>query len=72
MAQRAADEFDERLQHVVALAKAVERIPQFWDGADTDRDRLLRALAVPDQRLNALVFATLDLEGRSAELRRYL
>ena len=62
MAERAADELDERLRHVVALARSVEELPAFWDGSDDDRDRLLRALATPDERLNALVFATLDLE----------
>src|SRR5215208_6716825 len=66
MAARAADEFDERLRHVVALARAVERLPAFWDGSDADRDRLLQALAMPDQRVNALVFATLDLEQHGA------
>jgi HAMP domain-containing protein len=44
MAQRASDELDERLRHVVALARSVERLPSFWDGADEERDRLLRAL----------------------------
>ena len=66
MAARAADELDERLRHVVALARAVERVPAFWDGSDTDRDRLLEALAMPDQRVNALVFATLDLQQHGA------
>ena len=66
MAERAADELDERLRHVVALARSVEGLPAFWDGSDEDRDRLLRALATPDQRLNALVFATLDLETHGA------
>ena len=62
MAERAADELDERLRHVIALARSVEGLPAFWDGSDEDRDRLLRALATPDQRLNALLFVTLDLE----------
>ena len=63
---RAADELDERIRHVVALARSVERLPAFWDGSDEDRDRLLEALATPDQRLNALLFATLDLEQHGA------
>jgi signal transduction histidine kinase/ActR/RegA family two-component response regulator len=66
MAERAADELDERLRHVVALARSVEGLPAFWDGSDEDRDRLLRALATPDQRLNALVFTTLDLAQHGA------
>ena len=66
MAQRAADELDERIRHVIALARAVEGLPAFWDGTDEDRDRLLRALATPDERLNAIVFATLDLEQHGA------
>ena len=40
--------------------------PAFWDGSDEDRDRLLEALATPDQRLNAMIFATLDLEQHGA------
>ena len=39
MAERAADELDERLRHVVALARSVEGLPTFWDGTDDDRDR---------------------------------
>jgi signal transduction histidine kinase/ActR/RegA family two-component response regulator/HAMP domain-containing protein len=66
VAQRVADELDERLRHVVALAQTVEALPEFWDGSDVDRDRLLRALARPDQQLNALIFATLDLEQHGA------
>ena len=66
MAQRSADELDERLRHVIALARVVESLPAFWDGTDSDRDHLLRALATPDQRLNALVFATFDLEQHGA------
>src|SRR3954462_3565400 len=66
MAARAADELDERLGHAVALARSVERLPAFWDGSDEDRDLLLQALATPDQRINALVFATLDLTQHGA------
>jgi signal transduction histidine kinase/CheY-like chemotaxis protein/HAMP domain-containing protein len=61
MAERAADEVDERLRHIVALARSLEGMPAFWDGTDADRDAVLRALATPDQRLNALLFASLDL-----------
>ena len=43
MAARAADELDERLRHVVALARSVEGLPAFWDGSDDDRDRLLQS-----------------------------
>jgi signal transduction histidine kinase/ActR/RegA family two-component response regulator len=66
IAQRAADELDERLRHVVTLARSAEGLPAFWDGSDEDRDQLLRALATPDQRLNALLFATPDLEQHGA------
>jgi signal transduction histidine kinase/ActR/RegA family two-component response regulator/HAMP domain-containing protein len=66
MAERAADELDERLRHVIVLARSVGGLPAFWDGSDEDRDRLLRALAAPDQRLNALIFADLSLEQRGA------
>jgi signal transduction histidine kinase/CheY-like chemotaxis protein/HAMP domain-containing protein len=66
MAARAADELDERLRHVVAMARSVERLPGFWDGSDADRDVLLQALATPDPRVNALVFATPDLAQHGA------
>jgi signal transduction histidine kinase/ActR/RegA family two-component response regulator/HAMP domain-containing protein len=66
IAARAADELDERLGHAVALARSVERLPAFWDGSDEDRDLLLQALATPDQHINALVFATLDLTQHGA------
>jgi signal transduction histidine kinase/ActR/RegA family two-component response regulator/HAMP domain-containing protein len=66
IAARAADELDERLRHVVALARSVEALPAFWDGSDSDRDRLLGALANPDQRVNAMIFATLDLQQHGA------
>jgi signal transduction histidine kinase/ActR/RegA family two-component response regulator/HAMP domain-containing protein len=61
MAERTADELDERLRQIVALAHSLEGMPAFWDGTDGDRDTVLRALATPDQRLNALLFASLDL-----------
>jgi len=65
-AHRGATELDERLRQAMALARSFERIPAFWDGTDADRDHLLRALAIPDQRVNALVYATLDLEQHGA------
>ncbi|MFN8635235.1 MAG: ATP-binding protein [Chloroflexota bacterium] len=66
MAQRSAEELGEQLHQVGALAQSVERLPAFWDGSDEDRDRLLRALATPDRRLNALLFVTPDLEQHGA------
>ncbi|MCC7369731.1 MAG: GAF domain-containing protein [Chloroflexi bacterium] len=66
LAERAANEMDERLRHVAALARTVEQLPLFWDGSDADRDMLLRALAVPNQSVNALVFASPDLEQHGA------
>ncbi|MGE3909051.1 MAG: ATP-binding protein [Chloroflexota bacterium] len=66
IADRSAADLDERLRHVVGLARTVQALPRFWDGADEDRDQLLRALAAPDERINALVFATPDLEQHGA------
>jgi signal transduction histidine kinase/ActR/RegA family two-component response regulator/HAMP domain-containing protein len=65
-AQRGAAELDERLHQAVGLARSIERIPVFWDGTDADRDNVLHALTLSDQRVNALVYTTLDLQQHGA------
>ena len=66
MASRAADELDERIRHVVALARTVEGSRPSGTARMRIVTRLLEALATPDQRLNAVLFATVDLEQHGA------
>jgi PAS domain S-box-containing protein len=60
-----------QIEHIIgvarAAAQAVEGLPEFWDGDDVARDRVLRVLAAPQPAFSALIYYTADFEqhGRS-------
>jgi PAS domain S-box-containing protein len=61
VARAAAGEAEESIQVTHRVASTIARLPTFWDGTDSDRDRILAALASPQPTLSSLLYFTSDL-----------
>jgi PAS domain S-box-containing protein len=60
-ARAAAQNVDELINLVRDASESATLLDGFWHGSDTDRDRILSALARPRPEFNALLFYTADL-----------
>ncbi|MFN0072197.1 MAG: ATP-binding protein [Chloroflexota bacterium] len=65
-ARMAAAEIEEAIWEARATAAAVERLPDFWEGADEDRDEILAALNAERPYVNASLFFSRDFQTRGS------
>jgi PAS domain S-box-containing protein len=62
-ARQAANGVQETFRQVYSAARTVEQLPAFWDGADSDRDEVLRALSAAQPAFTGLFFFSADLQS---------